>query len=220
LISSALSHAWLILEPISRYIENYRLSDMRRMISSFLVFAISLLVLLPITYVIIISLFHQEVVINQAKVLEEASKVFASFLLAITSLGLSQIGERLKIQRKGEALKSLIKSKLYAVEAVIDSLSAMVPPHVEQSAIEDLRINKEFYRDIKTRVDSLIMTLTEAQQLLMRSEPEAIGLCQELLETLSQVTKSGLLYSQNPTRQNLEEFKDSLPELQRLAIRD
>jgi hypothetical protein len=193
---------------------------MRRIISSFLVFSLSLLVLLPITYIIIISVFHQEVIMNQAKVLEEASKIFASFLLAITSLGLSQIGERLKIKRKGDALKSLIKAKLYSIDAVIKFLSALALPHVQQSTIEDLRINKEFYRDIKTEVDSLIMTLTEAQQLLLSSEPETIGLCQEFWETISHVTKSGLLYSQNPTRQNLEEFKDSLPELQRITIGD
>ena|GEM_PF-6964301 len=187
---------------------------MRKLLTPILWLSICLLVLLPIVYGVIIYLFHQGLVLDKRKFAEEASKVFASFVLSVTSLGLSQLGEQMKIKRRAGALADNIKTRLRSEQGNMAALSTIRPPLPQGNKIEDLRVNKEFYEGIRDRIDSLTHVVNEVQQQLLRSEPEAISLCRSLANPLGQLMDSITLYSKTPSSDNLARFRQSLQALQ------
>jgi len=140
--------------------------------------------------------------------------VFASFVLSVTSLGLSQLGEQMKIKRRAGALADNIKTRLRSEQGNMAALSTIRPPLPQGNKIEDLRVNKEFYEGIRDRIDSLTHVVNEVQQQLLRSEPEAISLCRSLANPLGQLMDSITLYSKTPSSDNLARFRQSLQALQ------
>jgi hypothetical protein len=187
---------------------------MKKLLTPVLWFCISLLLLLPSVYVIIIYSFHKDLALDKRKFVEEVSKVLASFVLALVSLGLSQLGEQMKTKRKADALAANIRASLIRGQQHITALTTISPPVLQRNEIEDLRINKEFYETLRDRIDSLSQIINEAQQQLFRSEPEAISHCSDLANALALVWDSVTSYSKKPSRDYLVRFQQSLRALQ------
>lgn len=186
---------------------------MRKILPAFLIFTVSLLVLLPIAYLIILWSFQGSVSLNTPKFLEESAKVMVSFFLALLAFGLSQITEILKINRKVNAQQNLLDTFLTTERIRVKALYSIPVPDPVTQPFEDLRINTEFYVRISDQVEEIRRSIAERQSLLTRVEPEVLSHFQEHVGLFSEILSAIELYSKKPSRDNLTRFRQSLDRL-------
>jgi arginyl-tRNA synthetase len=176
-------------------------------------FSIAMLLLLPASFIGIAYYYNHDVMVNKPKLAEESLKIVSAYFLSIASLGISQLNEHAKFRRRATALKNVLKAKLKPEFEVIQTIVSSTLPSSVGDTFEELRLNHEFYQENKAKIDLLTMSINEAQQVLMKSDPEAIYLCQDYIGALEQVSTCINIYIKEPSRQGFEQFRQALSSL-------
>jgi hypothetical protein len=169
-----------------------------------------MLILLPLTYVGIIYIFNHDVSINKPKVVEESLKILAAYVFAIASLGISQLNEKIKFERRAKALRNILAARLTTEANLIETLVSTAFPLTNGDNFEELRVNNQFFKELRGQLDSLIVIINEAQQLLLKSDPESIALCQDYSKILQEASLSLITYSRQPSRNEFEKLQQAL----------
>jgi hypothetical protein len=171
---------------------------------------VALVLILPITSMVLSYLFHNDIVMDKPRVVEELIKSVVSLLISLTALVVSDTLRRREIDRKVTALRHQIRLQLLALSDScrdMGTITVLDRLLLQNSPAEVIRSNSKNEQEFKVLAQNLYAELEEIHQVIITADSEVGICCSDYSNVVSQCIIAIRDYSSQPSPAGIERVK-------------
>ena len=176
-----------------------------------LIMAVIMVFLIPTASLFLAFIFHNDVILDKPKVVEESIKSVVSLFISLSCLFASDALSRKVIIRKTDALKNQVLSQLIVLKDVMNNIiniPALIDESIlENSSVEAIRANHVNIEKFKKSVQQMTSDMGEIYRTITSADPEIGKGCSDYSTILYQCIVAMKNFISLPTAANSEKIK-------------